>query len=268
MSSIKLIATDLDGTLLNSMGKISARNRDALRAAAAGGIHVIINTGRMFASSRCFARELELEMPVICYNGAMIRGLRDEILSHIPLDMDIARQLLTIFRERDIYVQSYIDDELLVKAQDEDEAIEYMRFYGVMGRPIGDEIYSPVTAPTKLLAVTGGIEESHSLMSDLARIFGSSLYVTSSNSDFVEMMNPKANKSNGLTHLARVMGIPMESVMALGDGENDIEMLRHAGLGIAMGNALEAIRCAARDTAPSNNDDGVAWAVEKYVLRP
>ncbi|MDR1471970.1 MAG: Cof-type HAD-IIB family hydrolase [Synergistaceae bacterium] len=266
MSSVTLISTDLDGTLLNSMGEISARNVGALREAARRGIGIIINTGRMFASAKRFSAELGLDTSVICYNGAMIRGPRDETLSHMALDMDIARRLLAIFRERNMYVQSYIDDVLLVKDQNEDEARGYMRFYGVEGSPVGDEIYNPRTAPTKLLAVTSGTEESHGLMDELSRLFGPSLYVTRSNSEFVEMMNPAANKGRALARLASEMRVPLESVMALGDGENDIEMLRLAGIGVAMKNAREAVRDAADVTAPSNNEDGVAWAVEKYAL--
>ncbi|MDR1916890.1 MAG: Cof-type HAD-IIB family hydrolase [Synergistaceae bacterium] len=265
-SPIKLIATDLDGTLLNSLGKISERNMEVLTKAARLGVSIIINTGRMFASAKDFASQLGFHMPLICYNGAMLRGPNGEILSHLTLDMDIARQLLSMFRERGMYVQSYIDDVLFVKDQNEDEAQDYMRFFGVKLHPIGDDIYSPQSAPTKLLSVTDGLEQSHELKEELSRLFGTKLYVTSSNSNFVEMMNPGVNKGRGLTAMANMLTIPMEAVMAIGDGENDIEMLRLSGIGVAMQNAREIVKETANYIAPTNDEDGVAWAIEKFVL--
>lgn len=265
---IQLIASDLDGTLLDSNGVLQERNEAAIRAAEALGIPFTISTGRMFSSAARFARQVGVKIPLICYNGAMIRSLDGTTLSHETLDMDVARRLLAIFRERDIYVQSYVDDALYVKNWRDSEYQEYMKHYGINGVAIGDALYDPQIPPTKLLATTGGVEESRHLMRELSATFGDSAYITSSNSEFVEMMNPNVNKARALAALAAMLDIDMKSVMALGDGENDVEMIRESGLGVAMGNGRPSARDAAKATAPTNDDHGVAWAIEKFVTGP
>jgi Cof subfamily protein (haloacid dehalogenase superfamily) len=262
---IRLIATDLDGTLLDETGSVPARNRDALVRAMERGVLVTIATGRMFRSANCFASEIGVKIPLICYNGAMARSPDGGTLYHHRLDLGIARRALAVFRERGIYVQSYIDDTLYIRDADDEKFAFYLKHYGIMGEAIGDVIYEPSVPPTKLLAMTSGIEESHVLTREFSGAFGPDLYVTSSDANFVELMNPVVNKARGLTALACDLDVPMENVMALGDGENDVEMLRAAGVGIAMAGARQSAKEAARDIAPANGECGVAWAVEKYV---
>ena len=265
---IKLIASDLDGTLLDSNGVLQGRTEAAIRTAEGFGISFTISTGRMFCSAARFARQVDVKIPLICYNGAMIRALDGTTFSHEMLDMTVARRLLTIFRERDIYVQSYVDDVLYVHSWRDAEYQEYMKHYGIDGVAIGDDLYDPQIPPTKLLATTGGVEESHHLMRELSDIFGDSTYITSSNSEFVEMMNPNVNKAKALATVAGMLGIGMENVMALGDGDNDVEMIASCGLGVAMGNGRQSAKDAANATAPTNDDLGVAWAIEKFVTGP
>ena len=266
MPSIKLIATDLDGTLLDSAGKIPERNKAALLAAMERGVYVTLCTGRMFGSAKRFTSQLGITIPVICYNGAMVRRPDGEMLSHHPLEMGLARRLLAIFKERDIYVQSYVDDILYVRDEDEEEFQIYMRHFGVTGRAVGNDLYTPSVAPTKLLAVGDTVDEAETLMYELQGKFGGEVYVTRSNADFVEMMDPRAGKGRALATLAESLGISMDEVLAIGDGENDAEMIECAGFGIAMANGRERPKSLALEIAPSNDEDGVAWAVEKYVL--
>jgi Cof subfamily protein (haloacid dehalogenase superfamily) len=261
-----LIALDLDGTLLDSSLAISETNEKAVHEVMERGVSVAINTGRMFCSTRTFVKRLEVNGPVICYNGAMICRPDGTVIFHKPLDLDVARGLLSIFKDRGIYVQSYVGDALYVKENDRD-TIWYINTFGVDRCFIGDEFYSPTTAPTKLLSITEGIEQSLAVRDEMSELFGDKLYVTISNSNFVEMMNPAANKGERLADVAREMGIGMESVMAVGDSENDLEMISRAGVGIAMGNGFEAVKSAADDVAPTNDEDGVAWAIRKYVLK-
>jgi Cof subfamily protein (haloacid dehalogenase superfamily) len=260
-----LIALDLDGTLLNSSLVISEANGDAVRRALELGVSVVINTGRMFRSARTFVDQLRLTSPVICYNGAMICRPDGMPTFHKPLDIEVARGLLSIFRNRGIYVQSYIDDVLNVKENDM-KTIWYVKTFGVEGHLAGDALYAPASAPTKLLVITDGIEQSRAIRDEMSELFGDRLHVTISNSNFVEMMNPSADKGRRLADVARGMGVDMRSVMAVGDGENDVEMVSRAGIGIAMENGLKKIKSAADDIAPANDEDGVAWAVRKYVL--
>jgi Cof subfamily protein (haloacid dehalogenase superfamily) len=264
---IKLFATDLDGTLLDSSAQIPGRNADAVKRAMEKGVKATICTGRMFHSARKFAERLGIfDLPIVCYNGSMIRSLKGETWLDIKLDMEIARRVLALFKERGMYVQSYIGDRLYVKDPDDGRYQTYSKHFGIMGVPVGGALYEPDDAPTKLLTVTAGLAASHALIEELSATFGGALYVTCSNEDIVEMMNPAASKLKCLRFVAEKLGIAMENVMAMGDGENDVEMVAGAGLGIAVANARAAVRAAARETAPSNDECGVAWAIEKYIL--
>lgn len=266
MPSIRMIATDLDGTLLNSAGKISEHSKAVLRAAVERGVYVTFSTGRMFSSASRFAGEVGIEIPLICYNGAMVRRPDGEMLSHLPLEMGLAKRVLTFFKERSIYVQSYVDDVLYVRDEKEEEFQRYIQHFGVVGYVVGDALYDPSIAPTKLLALCDTEDEAEALMYKLREEFGKEAFVTRSNPDFVEMMNPLVGKERALATLAESLGVEMSEVLAIGDGENDTGMIQSAGLGLAVANGRELPKSAAREVVPSNDEDGVAWAVEKYVL--
>ena len=268
LGPIKLIASDLDGTMLDSSGQIPEKNLRAIAEAIRAGVIVTISTGRMYSSAASFARKLDLgSTPIICYNGAMIRSETGDTPMHLRLDLDVAREMLAIFRERGTYVQSYIDDELYVNDSSDRDFLHYQKHFGIIGTAIGDKVFEPQTPPTKLLTKTNGFEASRTLIKEFSERFKGRVYVTSSNEDFVEMMNPEADKGKCLRKLADILGIPMENVMALGDGDNDVEMIKCAGLGVAMANARDETKSCARDIAPSNDGCGVAWAIEKYVLK-
>lgn len=264
---IKLIATDIDGTLLDSFGKISAANREAICRAMERGVTVTLSTGRMFASTKGFAADLDITAPLICYNGAMIRCPDGTMISHTTLEMDTANRMLTLFDERGLYVQSYIDDRLCVDNLSADEFKYYMKTYGIMGIPIGRELYTPTEPPTKLLVMTDTAEGAVKLRNELQGIFGHEAYVTTSNYNFVEMMNSSVNKGRALSALAKGMGISMSEVLAVGDGDNDFEMVIMAGVGVAMGNGCARLRAAADHIAPTNNESGLAWAINEFALK-
>ena len=263
---IKLIATDIDGTLLDDDCKISSENRSAIQAAMDLGIAFTLSTGRMFASTKAFAAELGVREPVICYNGAMTRHPDGTILSHTPLDMDTAKNMLTLFKQRGLYVQSYLNDTLYVNNISDEEFKYYMKTYGIMGHPIGESLYSPDEPPTKLLVMTSTASEASLLMKELQGLFGSDAYVTTSNYNFVEMMNPGVNKGKSLRALADSMGISMDNVLAIGDGDNDVEMVAAAGVGIAMGNGCKRLKESAKHIAPTNRESGLAWAIKEFAL--
>jgi Cof subfamily protein (haloacid dehalogenase superfamily) len=263
-----MIASDLDGTLLDNLSRVPERNKAAVAEAVRRGIIFVVSTGRMYHSARLFAEELGVaRFPLICYNGSMIAKPDGEELFHLKLDMDVALGLLAFFRDRDMYIQSYIDDRLYVKEGDAAQYQYYNKYFGVTGTAVGDDLYTPTKRPTKLLSKTDGIEDSRRLMEEISGMFPGRVYVTTSNEDFIEMMNPEANKARCLRMLSESCGVPLENVMALGDGDNDAEMVGTAGLGIAVANARESAKKAARVIAPSNEECGAAWAIEEYVLK-
>ncbi len=263
--AIKLVALDLDDTLLDNKRTISPRSAAVIRRAIAGGVTVTMATGRMFCSARPYAEQLELDVPLITYNGALIRrALSAETLLHRPIDEETAREVLALFRDRGWYIQVYLDDKLYVKERDAN-ARYYEDIAGVTAIPVGEALYSPTGAPTKLLAMAepGKIGE---IGAAVKAAFGDRLYAAASKPNYLELTNPTVNKGVALGFLAERLGIGREEVMAVGDSSNDMDMLAYAGLGVAMGNAAPAVKAAADAVTGANDADGVAEAIEKYVL--
>jgi Cof subfamily protein (haloacid dehalogenase superfamily) len=263
--AIKLVAVDLDDTLLDNNLTVSPRTASAIRQAIAGGVTVTMATGRMFSSAVRYAAELELDVPLITYNGALIRcSLSGETLLHKPLEEATARGILAFFKERGWYIQVYLDDKLYVKEFD-DNARLYEELSGIRAIPVGEELYSLAGTPTKMLALAepAMIPE---IGTAVKNAFGDKVYAAASKAFYLEMTNPTVNKGIALDFLAGRLGIRQEEVMAIGDSVNDLDMLAYAGLGVAMGNASPAVKAAANVVTGANDADGVAEAIEKYVL--
>lgn len=263
---IKLIALDLDDTLLDHSNQISPRTREVIRQAADQGVAVTVATGRMYSSALQFAQQLALNIPLITYNGALVKNaLSGEVLVHKPLAEDTARQVLALFKERGWYVQVYLDDTLYVAERNE-KALYYEQLTGIRSVPVGDRLYTMGGTPTKLLALSEP-GEIKIINETVAAVFGDTLYTAVSKPNYLEMANPSVNKGKALAFLAGRLGITRQQVMAVGDSVNDLDMLEYAGLGVAMGNASERIKAVADAVTESNDADGVAEAILKYVLK-
>jgi len=262
---IKLIAVDLDDTLLDKSGAVSPRTRAAIAAALANGVTVTIATGRMYRSAAPFARQLGLDVPLITYNGALIKSsLSGEVLYHRPLAERLAHQVLELFRRNSWYIQSYLDDVLYVRELDA-KAQWYAAFAKVEAVPAGESFYTMPGAPTKLLSL-GDPETIREICREVRKEFGAALSAVISKPQFLEMIDPGVGKGRALDFLAARLGISRAEVMAVGDSENDLDLLEHAGLAVAMGNASAELKARADAVTAANDADGVAEAIERYVL--
>ncbi|HWR38784.1 MAG TPA: Cof-type HAD-IIB family hydrolase [Patescibacteria group bacterium] len=264
--TIRLIAMDMDDTLLNSQLEISPRTREALMQARAQGVAVTIATGRMFRSALPYAHSLGLEVPLITYNGALIKSpLTGEVDFHGPVPLEKAKEVLRLCRQNGWYVQSYVNDQLYVREMD-----KYARYYsqlsGVEATVVGDSLYELDQAPTKMLAMAEA-EEIARMQELFRQHFNGTLNIARSKPTYLEITDPAVNKGVALARLAERLGIDRQQVMAFGDSGNDLEMLRYAGWGVAMGNARDSAKAAARLVTASNDEDGIAAVVEQYVLR-
>lgn len=263
---IRLVAVDLDDTLLNQKNEISTRTAEAITAAVEQGVTVTLATGRMFCSAQVYAKQLGLNVPLITYNGALIRqALSEEELYHQPIEVSVAREILQYFREQGLYIQSYMDDKLYVE-EINDQAKWYMNHANVPAYALGDKLYDLPQGPTKLLAVTKPDDVPNAIQKVQAK-FGDFIGATSSKPGFVEMMDKRVSKGLALAALADKLGITAAEVMAVGDSHNDLAMIRWAGFGVAMGNAKDAVKAEAQAVTTRNDEDGVAAAIEQYVLK-
>lgn len=264
---IRLVAVDLDDTLLDRSLKISPRAKAAIQKAVDLGVTVTIATGRMYCSAAPYAKELNLDVPLITYNGALIKsGVSGETLYHCPVDAASTSGILAACREHRWHVQLYWNDELYVRERDE-KALAYERIAGVTAKPVGDALYSMNGEPTKILIMADPTEIPN-IREYLAGKFSESVSLAVSKPHYLEIVRKGINKGKALDILAGRLGIQTSEVMAVGDSGNDLDMLAYAGWGVAMGNATEVVKQAANAVTSANDADGVAEAIEKYVICP
>jgi Cof subfamily protein (haloacid dehalogenase superfamily) len=264
----QLVALDLDGTVMDRDLVIPPAVRAAIGAAQARGIHVTLATGRMFGAALPFASALGIRTPLICYQGALIRDpLNGAVLEHTGMPGEEAAEAATALLAADIFVIAYVEERLCI-AERRAELDYYLQFH-----PEGAEIVVAPdlpamlrdAPPTKLLFVA----EPAVVERELARLslrFAHRLVVTRSHEHFGELTAPGISKGVALAHLAAHLGIPRERVVAIGDQENDLPMIEWAGLGLAMGNAIPAVKKAAAAILPSVQDAGVADGLRRFVL--
>lgn len=263
MKEIKLVAIDLDDTLLHDDLTISARAKKDIREVMDKGIIVTIATGRMYAAALPYAQELGLNVPLITYQGAMVKSVDGDLLHHQTLPIDLAQRVTNIVRAYGYHLNVYIDDELFME-QDSAEARHYVTVTKVSPKYVQsfDRLWAP---PTKLVVL---VEDQKLILlaQELTREFGQVLNITRTLPDMLEITHKQATKSNALKALTQSMGFGLENVMAIGDSPNDLEMVRDAGFGVAMENGTLLLKEKADYITLSNNADGVAVALEKFVL--
>lgn len=256
----------MDGTMLNAESRLSDRTKEALRAAQRAGIRVCAATGRMYPSAMIHIRDIGIESASIFYNGALVREpVSGHTVYERRLGADLTAEILDYFKSNKWYVQMYCDDKLVVV----DTADERCKFYedicGVPAEGRGDAFWKSGLDSSKLLGISFDKEEFHRMCDMVHERFGARIYQATSWGSFIEIVHPEVNKARALKRVADHYGIAREDVMAFGDGANDIEMLRWAGTGIAMGNAKDSVKEAADVTAPPHTEDGAAQIIEKLL---
>ncbi len=261
----KLIALDLDGTFLNPSKQISDRNRAAVNAAIKAGIHVVLASGRMHEATSRYTRLLDMapSNPVISYNGARVSPIKGPIISEYPIDPDVAAYLIDYTDGVGVHLNFYHDDTLYVKEMDRWSDFYFGRT-GSVPNPVSDLGKFKGLSPTKLLVV-GTCEETDALVAPMKAHFGESLYITKTDDEYLEFMNPAATKGAALAAVAASLGIARENVVAFGDNLNDLPMLKWAGWPIAMANGKPETHALASEIAPPDDEDGVAQVIERML---
>jgi Cof subfamily protein (haloacid dehalogenase superfamily) len=262
-----LAAIDLDDTLLGPDHKISARNALAVRALASRGVTCVIASGRMHEATIRFADELGLDSPIISYNGSLVKHPRTaEVWRHIRVPAGPAALVVEYCADYGHHLNYYLDDHLYVAARTE-WADFYLRQTGSPMEVIGDLRELAGSEPTKMILIDSP-DVTDRLLGHFQRQFGESLYITKTNSEYLEFMNPAASKGAALELVANRLGIAREATIAFGDGNNDLPMIEWAGLGVAMGTAKPHVRAAADEIAPPYDEDGLGIYIEQLLAAP
>ena len=284
---IRLLALDLDGTLLNSRGQISERNRRAIDLARNEGVRVAVVTGRRFRDSRPIALELGLDVPVIAHNGALTKHAKTlETVAVLPLPLDAARRAMEVGRK--LGADALVSDDyeglgILVYDHIDGSNVplrEYIRWARqVHGGEDGSDSVRCVESLAEYLdhepihiAFSGGCDAMSILQGVLLSELSSTVKIFSTiypHQDFtlLDIVNPSASKGAGVAAAATEMELEPEEIMAIGDNHNDLEMLLFAGTGVVMANAPESLRqLEGLHPTASNKEDGVALAIEQFIL--
>lgn len=264
----ELISLDLDLTLLNAGHQISARNLAAVERCRALGAKVVITSGRMYYTTLPYLRAMNLDTPVISYNGAFIkRDSTGEILLNEGLDLATTHEILTFGAGEGLQVNYYLDDKLY-----SDHASEWSNLYatrtGAVYHYVPDLFQLADRPPTKMLMIDDPVRVNR-LYAELQPRYAGRAYITISNAEYLEFMPPHVNKGMALSVVADYYGIRQDKVIAFGDAGNDIPAIEWAGLGVAMENARAETKAAADRIAPRYDEDGVAIVLEEiFDFRP
>lgn len=274
---IRLVATDLDGTLLDPQGCITPRTHAAIQALADSGVLLALATGRRWTGASLAASALDFRGPMIHMDGALTRSYPDgSILNSATLDRAIAQRAVEAMATYGIQpIVQYSDhhDEYLHVAEEvfypEWTASYVAAFHQqIRFRPVADLCAMDID-PVRLVAFAP-LSVLRRVAVDLASPGCGRQLLLDGNYGTAELtlFAAGASKGNALALLASHLGIPLEETMAIGDAVNDISMLRMAGLGVAMGHAPRRVRASADAVTANNAEDGLAQAIEDYVLRP
>ena len=211
-----------------------------------------------------YAQKLGLDVPLVSYNGALVKGaLGGKVYVNSPLKLQTALDLLQYVKENGHYVQVYMGDKLYVKEENEYSRM-YAKISGIQAVAIGEEIYSIKEAPNKLLLMTA-TENFEATWKDVEEKFKGRVDVTSSKDNYLELMEPGVNKWQAVKRLAESFGIKPEEIMCIGDSNNDLSMIKNAGIGVAVANAKPQVQKYAKMVTASNDNDGVALAIENIL---
>lgn len=261
----KLAAFDLDGTLLNSNHNISPENLDALQQLIDREILVILVSGRMHQSIKPISDKIGLKNPIISYNGGMVKhAITNEVYHHTPVPSEFASTIVNDCIAKNLHLNYCLNDELYVSEKNKWSEL-YEERTGVPATSIGNLQKLDGETPTKLLIILPS-EELPPVINEFKTTYARKLYVTQTQPEYIEFMNPQVTKGRALTALAKRLKIPIDETIAFGDSYNDESLIKTAGIGIAMENAVHPVKNCADYITSSNDENGVAKAINEIIL--
>ena len=263
---VKLIALDLDGTVIGDDLIVRERVRAAVAAARARGIAVTIVTGRMFAAAHPFAKTLGIAGPIVCYQGAGIFDVASgTLLQQTNVDQAVTREVLAKAADDALTAQCYSEDRLYIETPNEYTA-KYIALANVEPIVVPSLRAAFAERPTMKIVLVADTARATAYVDVLRSSVGERAYVTRSHPDFVEVLDPHVNKGRALRFVAERHGVALSEVLAVGDSWNDLPLLETAGFGVAMGSAPDELRARADAVVADVAHDGVAEAIERFAL--
>lgn len=265
----EMLVLDIDGTLTNSKKEISQTTKEAIRAIQERGHHVVLASGRPTAGILPIAKELKLKEFggfVLSFNGAKVINCKDnEIIFQNTIPSDLISDIYREAVKENVGIISY-DDTSIITASEIDEYIEKESKINHMPIKRVDDFVSYINFPINKCLMTGEPHYLAQVEQRMKKRFGDKLSIYRSEPFFLEIMPLYIDKAHSLEKLLDILHMSKEQMISCGDGYNDLTMIQYAGKGVAMGNAQKEIREAADYITLSNDEDGVAHVIDKFML--
>ena len=272
----KLIAIDMDGTLLSNRHEIPEYNKEMIKRATKAGVKIAITTGRLFASARKYSELIGVETPIIASNGAYIREKdREEIIYESKLTRKQFDEILSVIKKYDFTVYMNTSDTVISEGIVPDD-----HAYKLVNNELDDawkikfvektsfeEVYDQFSNDILKFICIEERETRDELMKAKAELAQfEDLEVVSSWDNNFEVMAQGTSKGKAVENLAQVLGIKREEVICIGDSENDLSMVQYGGLGVAMGNAIDIVKENADYITDTNTNAGVGKMIAKFIF--
>jgi len=270
----KLIAIDMDGTLLNNEEKVSERNKKSIMEATKKGVQVVVSTGRIFSSATYFAKLIKVVTPIISCNGAYVSEYhKDNIILENPIKKNDLKNIIETLEKNNLYYHFYDNENFYTKdleynslkyyewnkKQDEENKINIQ----IIEDPL-NFIEKENVKVYKIVVMDNDMERIQNSRIELSK--NKEIEIVSSWHGSLDIMYKGVSKGKALKQLCNLYDISREEVIAIGDNENDLSMLEYAGTSVAMGNGIDIVKEYATHVTDTNDNDGVAKIIEKLVL--
>lgn len=267
VTNVKMLAIDLDDTLLRNNNTISTYTRDVIVKAREQGVKVIIATGRMYETAKPVGDALDMgDIPMILFSGGSIQRIKSgEFLYKEAIPLDLARKLIQIAKEQDWYIQVYTSQGLWIRKATWQSEL-YHKDSGAEIHVVGEEIDNLSETPMKCLIIEKA-ERLLSIADTVKETFGETLGVVRSKPHYLEIVSPHVSKGDAILEMGKRWGIAADEMVAFGNSENDISMLQTAKYSVAVANADTEVKEMAQFVCGSNQEDGVAHWIATYVLK-
>ncbi|MBU3110957.1 sugar-phosphatase [Clostridium lacusfryxellense] len=265
----KLIAIDMDGTLLNDEKKISLANFQAIQQARENGVKVVLASGRPLVGFKRYLEELNLTSEndyAVAFNGALVQSAEgSKVISKLPLTLGDYKDLYKLSKELNVNIHALTEDSV-ISPKDSEYTRQEASWNGIPSEIIAVDDVDVNTTIVKVMFV-----DKEEIIEEIIKMIPEEVSckytVVRSAPFYLEFLNKAVNKGAGVAALAEKLNIKQEEVICIGDAGNDIHMIEYAGLGVAMGNAFPEVKKVANFITKTNEQDGVAHIINKFILQ-
>lgn len=265
MTKIKLWISDIDGTLMNYDGSYTSRMASLIEKINASDVKLVLATGRMFMGAEFVAKKFNLNTPIVCYQGAVVRT-KDEILWQAPIKNEVAFEVISYLKKKNIHTHVYNNDVLYVEDDNKKIMSEYCDNRGTTYVVVNDFSELKINNVPKILGVIEDKNLMQQIKKELSEKYKGILTIVQSSPIYLEINDINASKGKALDFLKKYWNLTDNEVVATGDQDNDIELLEHAGNRVCVGNNSDKLKNIAQYHCTSVDSDELVDLIERLVL--